>query len=90
MPIDLKEVTDITLDLVELNGQITLMQIELSKPIKRIKMLTMAKDQFGDDITDAQKDEIFAKAKAEHAKCKVAATKSIRDLPKMTRENRLG
>lgn len=86
MPIDLKEVTDITLDLIELNGQITLLQIELSKPIKRIKMLTMAKDQFGDDITNEQKDKIFVKIKAEHEKCKVMCANSIRDLPKMTRE----
>lgn len=89
MPIDLKEVTDITNDLVELNGQITLLQIELSKPIKRIKMLSMAKDQFGDDITDKQRDELFAKAKVEHEKCKVECAKSIRDLPKMKRENRV-
>ncbi len=86
MPIDLKEVTDITMDLAELVGQITLLQIELSKPIKRIKMLTMAKDQFGDEITDEQKDTLFAKAKAEHEKCKEACSKSIRELPKIKRE----
>ena len=90
MPIDIKEVADITLDLAELNGQITLMQIELTRPIRRIKMLTMAKDQFGDDITDAQREKLFVKIKAEYAKCTDAAVKSIRDLPKMTRENRLG
>lgn len=88
MPIDLKEVTDITLDLVELNGQITLLQIELSKPIKRIKMLTMAKDQFGDEITDEQRDKIFVKIKAEYEKSKALASKPIRNLPKMARENR--
>lgn len=89
MPIDLKEVTDITRDLAELNGQITLMQIEISKPIRRIKMLTQAVDQFGDTVTDIQKDEIFVKVKVEYTKLKQAATKPIRDLPKMKRENRL-
>lgn len=86
MPIDLTEITNITKDLAEINGQITKMQQELAKPIKRIRMITMSKDQFGDEITDADKEKQFIKAKAEYEECKVLCAKSIRDLPKMKRE----
>jgi len=86
LPIDLTEITNITKDLVEINGQVTRFQQEIAKPIKRIRMISMSKDQFGDEITDADRVKLFAKAKLEYEKCIEVCTKSIRDLPKMKRE----
>ena len=88
LPIDLNETTAITADLVELNGQIQLLQIELSKPMRRIKKVMAKTDEYGDEITDEEKDKIFAKAKTEYEKCKEACSKSIRELPKKKLEPR--
>lgn len=76
-----------TKDLAELHGQISLLQNELQKPIQRIKMLTVSKDMFGDDITDEEKEKHFEKAKEAYLKCKTACEKTIRDLPQPNREN---
>ena len=86
LPIDFAELTNITTDMSEIAGQIAKLQEELAKPMKRIRMLTLKKDQFGDDITDEQKEALFAKAKEEYISCKAMCEKTIRELPKMKRE----
>ena len=75
-----------TKDLAEINGQITKFQQELRIPLMRIKMLAQSVDQFGDEITDKEKEKHFEKAKEHYEKCKEKCIKSIRDLPKMQLE----
>lgn len=86
MPIDLNEITAITTDLGELNGQISLLQIELSKPLKRLKMIMSMTDTFGDEITDEDKEKMMIKIRTEYEKCKLVCKGKIRDLPKLKRE----
>lgn len=87
MPIDLQELTDMTLDIQELSGQLALMQSELQKPTKRLKMVMQGKDVFGDPLPTEERDRQIEKARSEYTKCKELVEKKIRDLPKMQRES---
>lgn len=82
MPIDLNEVADITKDVVELAGQLELLQMELGKIGQRVKISMSKVDMFGDDISEEDKIKHFATAKASYEKCKIACEGNIRDLPK--------
>lgn len=73
-------------ELTDLSGQIALLQTELQKPFKRIKILSAKVDEFGDAITDEQKEAHFAKAKEDFVKIKVMCEKTIKELPKMKNE----
>lgn len=86
MPIDFQEMTDMTLDIQELSGQLALMQAELQKPTKRLKMVMQGKDVFGDKLPTEERERQIEKAKQEYEKCKEMVEKKVRDLPKMSRE----
>lgn len=70
MPIEFVEVQAMTKDLAEMMLKIQKVQAELAKPIARMKELGNTKNKFGDEITDAQRQDMYDKAKIEHAKCK--------------------
>ena len=86
MPIDYQEMTKMIQEIADMSGQASLLQSELAKQLKRLRKISQNIDEFGDPISDEQKEALFAKAKEEFLAIKETCKKSFSELPIPKRE----